>query len=105
MPEPGKKRPHDDDDEPSGSKRSRGDEAGAVHVYQPCVVLPELEKKMNSLVEVAPRRPNHGPPLQRDVRDLRLERWDYCCITFAMSQSVPKRRLSLRRLQLFTFIR
>lgn len=52
MPEPGKKRPHDDDDEPSGSKKSRGDEAGAVHVYQPCVVLPELEKKMNSLVEV-----------------------------------------------------
>jgi len=54
MPEAGKKRSYDEEDEPSG-KKSRGDgdsKDSAVHVYQPCVVLPELEKKMNSLVEV-----------------------------------------------------
>jgi len=53
MSDAGKKRGLDNDEEPS-SKKSRGDADAkdAVHVYQPCVVLPELEKKMNSLVEV-----------------------------------------------------
>ena len=55
MPDAGKKRSSDEEDEPSGSKKSRGDgdsKDSAVHVYQPCVVLPELAGKMNSLVEV-----------------------------------------------------
>ena len=38
----------------SGAKRSRtdGDAQANVIVYQPNVVIPELAKKMNSLVEV-----------------------------------------------------
>ena len=54
MPDAGKKRSYDEEDEPSG-KKTRGDgdsKDSAVHVYQPCVVLPELAGKMNSLVEV-----------------------------------------------------
>ena len=54
MPDAGKKRSYDEEDEPAG-KKSRGDgdsKDSAVHVYQPCVVLPELAGKMNSLVEV-----------------------------------------------------
>ena len=54
MPDAGKKRSYDEEDEPSGKKsRDNGDSKdNAVHVYQPCVVLPELAGKMNSLVEV-----------------------------------------------------
>ena len=54
MPDAGKKRSYDEEDEPSG-KKTRGDgdsKDSAVHVYQPCVVLPELAGKMNSLVEL-----------------------------------------------------
>ena len=54
MPDAGKKRSYDEEDEPAG-KKSRGDgdsKDSAVHVYQPGVVLPELAGKMNSLVEV-----------------------------------------------------
>ena len=37
----------------SDAKKARGGSAEAdVHVYQPCVVLPNLKEKMNSLVEV-----------------------------------------------------
>jgi len=53
MPDAGKKRSHDEDDEPTKKSRGDGDSKdSAVHVYQPCVVLPELAGKMNSLVEV-----------------------------------------------------
>ena len=53
MADAGKKRGLDTEDEGAGKKARAADDAkDAVHVYQPCIVLPDLEKKMNSLVEV-----------------------------------------------------